>query len=68
LESLNRVIHTALKTHNDRPLKGRPYSRRQLFEEIERDQLQGLPQTKFEIKRRRVVTVMKNNYVCLGED
>lgn len=68
LESLNRAIQKALGNHNNRLLNGRPYSRRQLFEDIERDQLQGLPQTRFEIKRRKVVTVMKNNYVCLSED
>ena len=68
LDSLNRAIKAALEAHNNRPLNGRPYSRRQLFEDIERNQLQGLPQTRYEIKHRKVVTVMKNNYVSLSED
>jgi transposase len=68
LESLNRAIHQALEEHNNKLMKGRPYSRRQLFEETERDTLQPLPLRRYELKRRKVVTVMKNNYVCLSED
>jgi len=58
-ESLNRAIATALEAHNNRLLNGRPYSRRYLFEDTERDLLQGLPATRYEIKYRKVVTVMK---------
>ena len=68
LDSLNRAIQVALEAHNNRLLNGRPYSRRQLFEDSERDQLQGLPLNRYEIKCRKVVTVMKNNYVNLSED
>jgi transposase len=68
LDSLNRAIQKALEAHNNLLLNARPYSRRQLFEDVERNQLQGLPLTRFEHKRRKVVTVMKNNYVCLSED
>lgn len=49
-------------------MKGRPYSRRMLFEEIEREELQPLPVHRFEIKHKKVVTVMKNNHVCLSVD
>jgi transposase len=68
LESLNRAILNALEEHNIKPLKGRPYSRRDLFEETERFMLQPLPEKRYELKRKKVVTVMKNNYVCLSED
>jgi transposase len=68
LEGLNQAIGKALEDYINRPLKGRPYSRRQLFQEIERSMLHPLPERRYELKRRRIVTVMKNNYVSLAED
>jgi transposase len=68
LESLNKAIHKALEEHNNRPLRGRPYSRRQMFEEIERQALQPLSLYRYELKNKRAATVSKTNYVCLGED
>lgn len=68
LESINKAIREALDDFNDRPMSGRPYSRRQIFEETEATALQPLPIRRYEIKRRKVVTVMKNNFVYLGED
>lgn len=68
LESINKVIREALDELNKRPMSGRPYSRRQVFEETEVIALQPLPLRQYEIKRRKVVTVMKNNFVYLGED
>jgi transposase len=68
LVTLNNAIWTSLEDLNNKPMKGRPYSRRQMFEETERDILQPLPARKYELKRRKSVTVMKNNHVCLGED
>jgi transposase len=68
LEALNSAIREALEAYNNRPMKGRPYSRRQMFEETERQALNPLPEKRYELKRRYVATVMKNNYVCLAED
>jgi transposase len=68
LELLNQAIGIALEEHNTRPLKNRPYSRRQLFEETERHTLNPLPLHKYELKHRIIATVMKNNYVNLTED
>jgi len=68
IEALNRAIRDALEAYNNSPMKGRPYSRRQLFEETERHALTPLPEKRYELKRRYVATVMKNNYVCLAED
>lgn len=68
LEELNIAIRQALKEHNNRPMSNRPYSRRQIFEEVERVQLQSLPLHRYELKRKKVATVMKNNYVCMTED
>ena len=39
-----------------------------MFEEIEKSELQALPQYRYQAKREKVVTVMKNNHVCLAED
>ncbi len=68
LEELNNAILEALEEHNNRLMKNRPYSRRQLFEEVEKQELQSLPLRRYDLKRKKVATVMKNNYVCLAED
>lgn len=68
LEELNKAIWELLAVHNNTPLKGRPYSRRQMFEEVERSTLQPLSSYRYELKNKRVATVAKNNYVCLSED
>jgi len=68
IETLNGTIREALEAHNNRPLSGRPFSRRQLFEDTERHMLNPLPEKRYELKRRYIATVMKNNYVCLAED
>jgi transposase len=68
IEALNNAIWELLAIHNNNPLRGRPYSRRQMFEEIERSMLQPLSVYRYELKNKRVATVSKNNYVCLGED
>jgi hypothetical protein len=39
-----------------------------MFEEIERSMLQPLSAYRYELKNKRIATVSKNNYVCLGED
>lgn len=68
LEELNIAIWQALEAHNNNLLKGRPYSRRQLFQETEAHTLQPLVVFRYELKNKSVATVAKNNYVCLGED
>ena len=68
LASLNEAIGRALALHNNAPFKGRSYSRRQQFEEIEKASLQPLPAYRYEFKQQAVVTVMKNGHVCLAAD
>jgi len=68
LAELNAAIRSALEEHNGTPLKGRGYSRRQQFEEVERQALHVLPTLMYEIKNHTYVTVMKNGHVCLGID
>ena len=68
LELINKAIGEALEQHNNRLLQNRPFSRRQLFEETERQTLRPLADHRYELKHRMIVTVMKNNYVNLTED
>ncbi len=68
LEDINAAIRIALETLNNAPFKGRDYSRRQQFEEIEKAALHSLPVFRYEFKQQVVVTVMKNGHVCLGVD
>lgn len=68
LTDLNQSIRSALEKHNDQLLKGRNYSRRIQFEEIERTALQPLPLFPYEIKKIHYATVMKNGHVHLGID
>lgn len=68
LASLNEAIQVALSALNDAPFKGRNYSRRQQFEELEKGSLQPLPAYRYEFKQQAVITVMKNGHVCLAAD
>ena len=68
LDSLNAAIRVALELHNNTPLTDRKYSRREQFEEIERDSLRKLNPIRFELKQHYRATVMKNGHVRLGED
>jgi transposase len=68
LEELNAAIRIALEEYNNRLLKGRNYSRRQQFEEVERAALMPLPLLRYELKKQLFVTVMKNGHVSLNAD
>ena len=68
LIDLNEAIRILLEQHNSKPLKGRNYSRRLQFEEVEREALAPLPQLRYEFKKQFHATVMKNGHVCLGPD
>lgn len=68
LAALNTAIREALEVLNNAPFKGRDYSRRQQFEEIEKEVLHPLPAYRYEFKQGAMVTVMKNGHVCLGID
>jgi transposase len=68
LAELNAAIKALLEAHNSLPLRGRNYSRRLQFEEVERETLSPLPVLRYEFKRQHQATVMKNGHVCLGID
>lgn len=68
LQELNEAIQKALEELNNSLLKGRDYSRRQQYEEIEREVMGRLPASKFEFKKQHYSTVAKNGYAYLSED
>ena len=67
IESLNEDILKSLSRFNARKLTGRSQSRKELFEEVERDYLKALPSSMYQMKQRKSVTVMRNSYVTLGK-
>lgn len=68
LDLLNTGIKAALEEHNHALLKGRNYSRRQQFEEVERAALMPLPPLRYELKKCLYATVAKNGHVALSTD
>jgi len=68
IEELNTDIKIFLEATNNALMKGRPYSRRMQFEEMERSVLRSLPVLRYEFKKRVRLTVGKNGYIYLGED
>jgi transposase len=68
LAELNAAIRVVLEDHNNTLLKGRNYTRRQQYEEIERSALMPLPPLRYELKKQHFGTVGKNGHVGLGPD
>jgi hypothetical protein len=68
LAELNHQIWDLLKTHNSSKLTARPYSRKELFLEDEKEKLRSLPEARFEIKYQSHATVMQNGHVLLSQD
>ena len=68
LIEINESIWKELEVHNNKKLTGRPYSRLQLFKEIEQHKLSALPVERFEIRLLAFATVMQNSHVLLSKD
>ena len=68
LKELNTAIWKALEEHNQREFTGRSHSRTDLFNEVEKQELNPLPLMRYEIKHQAHATVMQNGHVCLGVD
>lgn len=68
VDELNQGLWKLLGELNDRKLTGRPFSRRELFEETEQQELAPLPAERFEIRSYAQATVLQNGHVCLGCD
>lgn len=68
LNELNTAIALSLEAHNNALFKGRDYSRRGQFEEVERKELSALPIYRYELRQQVFATVMKNGHVCISSD
>jgi transposase len=69
IEALNERIAELLEEHNSSiRLTGRPYTRSELFEQIEKDSLRAMPIGRYQIKQQCFSTVMQNSHVLLGKD
>jgi len=64
----NFALHYSTTILHKTRFSGRPYSRRDLFEEIERETLTPLPSLVYEFKRQQYSTVSVNGHICLKED
>ena len=68
LKEINADIKEALEVHNSTKFSGRSYSRKDLFNDIEKQALMPLPDRHYELKHHSFATVMLNGHVLLGQD
>jgi len=68
LEDLNRAIYELLDDYNSRKMQKLDISRMDLFNEIERSELQPLPVNKYELKHYKNLTVQFNYHIYLSDD
>lgn len=68
IEALNQTILDLLEEHNHRRFQKEPVSRRQKFEQVEREKLMPLAQDRYEMKNFKHATIMKNSHIHLSED
>ena len=68
MADINIAIRELLEKHNAMPFRGREYSRRSLFMEIEKGELMPLPAKRYEVKRYAQATVHKNSHIYFGKD
>jgi len=68
VQELNEALWEQLDIYNQRKFQGREYSRKQLFDEIEKQELRSLPQAWYELKTFCSCTVHYNHHFFLRED
>ncbi len=68
LEDMNEAIRIELEKHNNKKFQKLPYSRRELFNDIEKHLLKPLPAERFVIKKYAHPKVQFNYHVELRED
>jgi len=68
LKDLNQAVTDCIEKHNSMLFQDRNQSRKQVFEETELPALQSLPVERYEMKKSKIVTVMKNTHVQLRDD
>jgi len=68
LEELNEAIWDLLEQHNNTPFQRLKTSRREIFDNIEKQVLKPLPKERYAIKQCKELTVQFNYHVELRED
>jgi transposase len=68
IEDLNQAIREQLETYNNRPMQRPQQSRRELFNETEKQALLPLPGSRYEIKHYKRLKVQFNYHVYLSEN
>jgi len=68
IAELNEAIWIELEEINNVPFQRRNISRRELFNEIEKNELQPLPKERYEIRRYQISKVEFNHHIYLRED
>ncbi len=68
LKELNQAIADLLETHNGQAFQKMPQSRRERFEAQEKNKLLPLATDRYQMKKFKSITVMKNSHVHLSED
>ncbi len=68
LDELNAAIFDLLQDFNKKQFSNRDYSRSDIFEEVEKQYLNPLPEQRYEIRKYHIGTVHKNCHVLLPID
>lgn len=68
LDELNNAMWEQLDRHNNTHFQGKEFSREQLFQSVEKDELKALPVINYDMRTFAVVKVQYNHHVCLKED
>jgi len=68
LKELNHTLLQELEKYNNIKLTGKQSSRRQIFEETERQELKDLPEKNYELKSHYQATVYKTSHIWLKVD
>ena len=65
LDNLNDAIHVSLNDFNEKVMAGREASRKEMFLRGEKGYLRSLPQKRYVMKEKKLMTVGRNSYVSL---
>lgn len=68
VEELNFALWEGLEKYNKKNFQGKDYSRKNLFDEIEKQQLKDLSLEYYELKTFKTYTVQYNHHIYLKED
>ena len=68
IKEVNEAFLELLENHNDTKFQNRDYSRRDLFNTIDKPALRPLPVKRYEISNYKILTVIKNSHIWFSED